>query len=156
MKKSRVRKILYTRKDHQDEFIGFGLEKSLAVGSKLPLKVGLLRRYLHLREVDNISGKGSSSTRNVFNTILIELKEIWGRTRIPIKPDSKCHDYFLKVFVEWKSIKKIGKRCSEKTREKFRASINQLCDISAKVNEILRGSRISTWKEEWLFFQNQR
>ena len=39
--KPRVGKTLHTRKYHQDKFIGFGLDKSLAVGSKLPLKIDL-------------------------------------------------------------------------------------------------------------------
>ena len=61
---TRVRKTLHTRKHHQDEFVGFGLKKSLAVGSKFPLKINLLRRYLHLREVDDVSGKGLPLTRD--------------------------------------------------------------------------------------------
>ena len=48
MENSRVRKTLHTRIHHQDKFIEFGLEKSLAVVSKHPLKVALLRKYLHL------------------------------------------------------------------------------------------------------------
>lgn len=143
-----------TRAAKQDIFIGTGHDQDLSVSAKLPLNVVVLRRYLFLRHENT---GPTMSTKEIFKIILTELKVLWGRAGIPIKPDHKCIEQFVKLFISWNSLKKKGSQICLKRKQDFENKMNRLCDISsANAHAQLKNSRRPNWEEDWLFLLNQR
>ncbi|KZS19014.1 Uncharacterized protein APZ42_014686 [Daphnia magna] len=130
---------------------------SLAIGVKLPLKIAVMRRYLYF-----VRTEVNTSTKDMFKIVLSELKQIWKRASIPIKPDHKCIEQLMRIHKEWSKVKAIGvsKRNnpnSQKKKSEFVTNMNTLCDLSPpNVKELMIASRESFWEEDYNFFCGQR
>lgn len=147
-----------TRTNNKDWLLGHGTESSLSIGTKLPLKRAVMKRFLWLRQ----QAKGNTSTREVFRAILMELKEIWQRAAIPIKSDKKCLDQLIKIHKVWASVKKIEVSArenenSQRQIQEFNNSMNSLCDLSpSDVENQLKALRTNNWQEDLEFLAGQR
>ena len=94
--------------------------------------------------------------------ILKELKLIWERAGIPIKPQNNCLRQLLEIHDAWQKLKStaISDRHSEWfliNLEKFNRKMNQPCDLSpSNVEEILKKTRNPNWQEDIQFLKGQR
>jgi hypothetical protein len=146
-----------TRKSVNDWILGVPSETDLSLGVRLPLKGDLMRRFLEIRMS---SDKGC--TRDIFKQILKELKLIWERAGIPIKPQNNCLRQLLEIHDTWLKVKStaISDRHSKWfliNLEKFNRKMNQLCDLSpSNVEEILKKSRNPNCQEDIEFLKGQR
>ena len=134
--------------------IGDSLIDSLANLNRLPVNKTILARYAYLR-----SNSQTESIRDIFKVVLVELKEVWGKGGIPIKPDKDCVKQLLHLFKQWETVQKLNEQDRQlptKT-DHFTDILNQLCDISAiDAYAQLSRSRRPNWKEDWEFLENQR
>ena len=148
-----------TRTNNKDWLLGYGNESSLAIGAKLTLKKAVMKRFLWIRQTQRNS---NNSNREVFRTILCELKEIWQRAAIPVKPDKKCFDQLIEIHKSWLSVKKINVSArandnSQRRIQEFNDSMNSLCDLSpSDIENQLKASRTNNWKEDLMFLAGQR
>ena len=90
-----------TQHSNKDWLIGNPCDQSLSVGVRLPLNKSVLQRFLFLRNLNVKMGN-----RDIFELILIELKEIWSRAAIPIKTDKKCLNQMISLHANWKIVYK--------------------------------------------------
>ena len=146
-----------TRKSVNDLILGVPSETDLSLGVRLPLQGDVMRRFLGIR----MSGdKGCN--RDIFKQILKELKLIWERAGIPIKPQNNCLRQLLEIHDSWQKLKSnaISDRHSEWfliNLEKFNRKMNQPCDLSpSNVEEILKKTRNPNWQEDIQFLKGQR
>ena len=105
------------------------------------------------------------STRELCSHLFFnELKPVWGRAYIPIKPDKECIDQLVHLHDEWRAVKKIAynRRSIPPSVEKieiFKSKLNTLCDFSPPVVETQLANsfrRSANWKEDLEFLQLHR
>ncbi len=136
--------------------LGFGLDRSLEHGSKLPLKRVVMKRFLYLRQQ-----KVNKPIRDIMRALLEELYVLWGKAYLPMLPE-KCLDLLVSLHDQWSNLKKtkVRKRDGSFSQEKimaFQNSINQLCDFSpSDTPEQLKATRLATWAEDYEFLRCQR
>lgn len=139
--------------------IGQSDSESLSRSIRLPTNKAVLARYVHLR-----SKFSTETTRHIFKKIFIEMRVVWEKAGVPLKPDRMCVEQLLCLFKHWEIVKKLEKKnrtmengTSKSKIDKFEEELNQLCDISAKdAYEKLSQSRRPNWKEDYSFLENQR
>lgn len=150
-------KTVRVNRNKEDWLLGKACDKSLAIGSRLPLQLKVMRRFLSLRLLDV-----NKPTKQIFRVILDELKEIWGRAAIPIKVDRNCLRQLLKIHQDWFAITKIKIDSRQTVNSKkhianFKTRMNTLCDLSpSDVENKLKASRKTYWKEDFMFLIGQR
>ena len=152
--------VMDLRKNKEEWLIGQTQSESLSSFNRLPTKKNVLARYSHLR----FFSAGDSPSRDIFKLVLGELKEVWGKGGIPIRPDDSCLVFLLNLLGKKEKIRKMEqcnrKLASGKSHEKiakFAAELEQLCDISAlDAYEQLSISRRPKWKEDWKFYEDQK
>lgn len=117
---------------------------SLLSGKKLSLNSIVLRRMFFLWQTLS----ESTFTRELcFQLFFYELKPLWNRSYISMKPDKACIDQFEKLHTNWSTLKKIplNRRSSVASLtqiKKFQAELNKLCDFSPPdIEKILSNSR---------------
>jgi hypothetical protein len=86
------------------------------VGVRLPLNKSVLQRFLFLRNLNVKMGN-----RDIFELILIELKEIWSRAAVPIKNGKKCLDQMISLHGKWKIVNKNNNE--ERLSSQFRLQV---------------------------------
>ena len=105
-----------TRHSNKDWMIGNPCDQSLSVGVRLPLNKSVLQRFLFLRNLNVKMGN-----RDIFELILIELKEIWSRAAVPIKNGKKCLDQMISLHGNWKIVNKNNNE--ERLSSQFRLQV---------------------------------
>ncbi|KZR97240.1 Uncharacterized protein APZ42_007999, partial [Daphnia magna] len=92
--------------------------------------------------------------KDIFNVIIVELKETWGKAAIPVKDDKNILKALMNTHEAWLSLKKIpvarrDSPLSKKLIEEFQKQMDSLFDISpSDVENRLRATRKRHWKEE--------
>lgn len=66
----------------EDWLISKSSDKSLSLGSRLTLSKAVMKKFLSIQLLDSLT-----PVKDIFNVIIVELKEIWGKAAIPIKDD---------------------------------------------------------------------
>ena len=127
-------------------------------GSKLPLNILVLRRFLFIRDKSPNSSKRSSA-----KTVYLELlSKFWGPSRIPMKPEKKCIDQIINLFNSFEKLKKTPLKRREKAENSelirsFLDEMHSLCDLShSKAEELLEKSGNPEWKVDLDFLVGQR
>lgn len=76
-----------------------------------------------------------------------------------MKSRRDCVDQLITLYNSWKLLSKIDEkeRPNHSKIIEFKVKLDALCDLSPKnAYELLKASRLSTWKEDWTFLENQR
>ncbi len=154
-----------TRSNSTNWLIGSENVQNLDDSAKLPTNSLVLRRYLHLRQLEtdsSTSNTGSTSVRDLFREILSEILVVWMKANIPTKSENSILDQLESLYKKWLSLKKIAnsERRSDAAQKKiqlFHDQLEKLFDISASdAYERLKSSRSPSWQEDWNFLLNQR
>jgi hypothetical protein len=95
-------KAIRRNRNKEDWLFGKACDKSLAISSRLPLKLQVVRRFQYFRRLDD-----NKQAKQIFRMILDELKEIWRKTEIPIKADRNCFRELFKIHKALFAMKKI-------------------------------------------------
>jgi hypothetical protein len=77
-----------------------GPSLSKITGLKLPTNKIVLRRFLHLREIDQLGKK-----RHLAEALFGELKGFWEMAKLPIKRDNHCVDQLLSLYDDYMKLK---------------------------------------------------
>ena len=143
------------RRSNNDWIVGSYNEKCLSDASKLPTNRSVLSRYLFFRHEFK-----SESTRELFKVIVSEIEFVWNKAGIPKKGNREILDQLTRLFHRWDSLKKIpvSQRQKPNSRlESLKRELESLCDVSAiDAHHQMRSSRRKNWKEDWLFYEDQR
>ncbi|KAK4024122.1 hypothetical protein OUZ56_009510 [Daphnia magna] len=100
--------------------------------------------------------------KDIFNVIIVELKEIWGKAAKAVKDDKNILKALMNTHDAWLSLKKIpvarrDSPHSKKLIEEFQKQMDSLFDISpSDVENRLRATRKRHWKEDFSFLIGQR
>lgn len=93
-----------TRRQHsiEDCLIGKSSDVNLSLGCRLPLQRAVMKRYLSIQGLNSLT-----PVKDIFNLIIFELKEIWGKTAILVKDDKNILIALMNTHDAWLSLKKI-------------------------------------------------
>lgn len=140
-----------------DWLIGKLSDTSLSLGTRLPLQRAVMKSFLSIQLLNSLT-----PVKDIFNVIVVELKEIWGRAAIPVKDDKNILKALMNNHDAWLSLKNIpisrrDSRHSKKLIEEFQKQMNSSFNISpSDVENRLRATRKRHWKEDFSFLIGQR
>lgn len=127
-------------------------------GSKLPLNLQVLRKFMFIRDEDP-----NSKTRSTAKIVYDELvSKFWGPSRIPMKSEKKCIDQIVSLFQTYEKLKKtpLNRRKNAENSERIRLFLDEmqsLCDLSDRdVEQKLRQSGNPEWRIDLEFLLGQR
>lgn len=125
------------------------------IGAKLPSNRQVIQVFFYnMRFVDR-NKQPDAKARNSAKLAIDAAKIFWHQARIPVRNDDKCIDKIIKLYNDWKHIRKTPPaRRSEKQKENaesFKDTLDDLFDIASQ--NALEKIKIA---EDKLFLEMQR